>query len=111
MCINLGIKKAPCTILSLGSRMEFSFEEEMLRMTPCQVHTFDCTVHGKSVDPQRHTFHRVCLGSKPERQNNTWIYKPYSQIIEDLGTEEVSLLKMDIERAEFEVRCRRIVVM
>ena len=109
MCINLGIKKAPCTILSLGSRMEFSFEEEMLRMTPCQVHTFDCTVMGKSVDPQRHTFHRVCLGSKPEGQNNTWIYKSYSQIVEDLDTEEVSLLKMDIESAEFEVRCRSMV--
>lgn len=54
---------APCIIYSLGSRMEFEFEEAMLRSTPCEVHTFDCTVAGRQLDPQRHFFHQVCIGA------------------------------------------------
>ena len=51
-----------CVVYSLGSRLDYSFEEDILKRTPCQVVTFDCTVDGASVHP-RHTFVKKCLGT------------------------------------------------
>jgi hypothetical protein len=52
----------PCTIYSLGSEMKFDFEEVALNQTSCHVHTFDCTVPGKVLDPVRHNYHKLCIG-------------------------------------------------
>jgi hypothetical protein len=105
MCVANNLR-APCEIFSLGSRMDFSFEEEMLKATPCHIHTFDCTVPGKSLDPKRHTFHKVCLGSMihfaPGKLEGNLVYKSYAEIVSELGTRRVSILKMDIEWAEYQ---------
>jgi hypothetical protein len=62
LCAKLALLHAPCDIFSLGSHMDFSFEEEMLKSTPCHIHTFDCTVEGRVLDPARHTYHKVSGG-------------------------------------------------
>ena len=46
----------PCVVYSLGSNGDYSFENDVLRATKCDVHTFDCTYPGGSVDGgARHT--------------------------------------------------------
>jgi hypothetical protein len=39
---DLGRLRPPCVIYSLGSQGDYSFERDMLRLTQCEVHTFDC---------------------------------------------------------------------
>jgi hypothetical protein len=106
--------KPPCIIYSLGSRMDFSFEEDMLRTTQCQVHTFDCTVVGKVLDPQRHVFHKLCIGSagppgkRMQRKlaqlgNVQGTFESYGSVTKRLGHNRVALLKMDIEGYEYQV--------
>jgi hypothetical protein len=63
---DLGVLQAPCLIISLGSRNEYSFEQDVLNRTQCEVHSYDCTVDGMSVMPGRHFFHKKCLGSNPD---------------------------------------------
>ena len=41
----------------------------MVKATPCEVHTFDCTVGPDRVPARLHsriTFHRVCLGPQDD---------------------------------------------
>ena len=57
MCSASGLEP-PCIIYSLGSRNEYDFEQDMLERTSCHVHSFDCTVEGRSINPSRHTFHK-----------------------------------------------------
>ncbi|PNH00603.1 hypothetical protein TSOC_013566, partial [Tetrabaena socialis] len=52
----------------------YEFEAVALNYTPCAVRTFDCTVRsGGTLDPARHAFHPLCVGSaataaeQPER--------------------------------------------
>ena len=59
----LSKERAPCTVLSIGSRNEWEFEEEVVRRTPCRVATFDCTIHPSTRPPAairpRVTFHHA----------------------------------------------------
>jgi hypothetical protein len=41
-----------------------------------QVHTFDCTVTGKVLDHERHTFHRLCIGD-PTLQGPLGAYQSF----------------------------------
>ncbi|KAK9823889.1 hypothetical protein WJX72_006201 [[Myrmecia] bisecta] len=52
---NVADMKAPCLVFSLGSFNDYAFEEAILQHTPCEVHTYDCTVDGNSSPrtPQR----------------------------------------------------------
>ena len=50
-----------CVVYSLGSHLDYSFEEDILRRTACHVVTFDCTVDGSSIH-SRHTFVKKCFG-------------------------------------------------
>lgn len=93
--------KKGCVIYSLGSRNEYDFEEAMLENTPCLIHTFDCTVDGRSVS-KRHTFHKFCIG-KSERAQVDPMFITYEQAIEEYSHSQVDLLKMDIEGGEFDV--------
>ena len=58
-----------CTVFSLGSAGDYSFEEAILNSTMCTVHTFDCSIQGASILPGRHIFHKVCLGSHPDHDS------------------------------------------
>ena len=39
LCVSL--LKPPCTIFSLGSNGDYSFEEAMLKATKCNIYTYD----------------------------------------------------------------------
>ena len=88
-----------CVIYSLGSANDFSFEETMLRATPCAIHTFDCTVDGatKPAD-SRIVFHRQCLGD-----GGAPGFFSLPQLAAQNGHTRIDLLKMDIEGGEYGV--------
>jgi hypothetical protein len=88
--------KTGCVVYSLGSANNYKFEEAILKETPCHVHTFDCTVDGRSINPSRHTFHKWCIGTKNG-------YRTWCNITESLGHTHVDILKMDIEGFEYSV--------
>lgn len=62
----------------------------MLKSTSCNIHTFDCTFEGKSIHPERHTYHQWCFGNGAGR------YRTWSNITQTLGHDYIDLLKMDI---------------
>lgn len=93
--------KPGCIIFSLGSRNTYGFEEAMLENTPCVVHTFDCTVDGRSLS-SRHFFHKLCIGS-PEKVLGNPKYITYDDAVQNQSSGIISLLKMDIEGHEFDV--------
>ena len=75
-----------CCLFDTG---DFQFEKAMLSNTQCQVHTFDCTYDGNSID-SRHHYHKWCLG------NGTGDYRTWANITNTLGHANIDLLKMDI---------------
>ncbi|GLC64876.1 hypothetical protein PLESTF_000216800 [Pleodorina starrii] len=91
--------RGPCTVLSLGSNMDFRFEEAILAETPCKVVTLDCTVAGKVLS-DRHSFKKLCVGSTLAAQRNP-VFVTYSQLISSLGVGAVDVLKIDVESFEF----------
>lgn len=46
---DVGRLAPPCVVYSLGSQGDYSFEREMLALTQCEVHTFDCERHATRV--------------------------------------------------------------
>lgn len=91
----------PCIVYSVGSANRYGFEEQILKRTTCEVHTFDCTVSGKSIHPN-HKYHPFCLGSAVQAQNFKH-FKTLQQLMDMLGHANLSFLKMDIEGYEFDV--------
>jgi FkbM family methyltransferase len=92
-----------CIIYSLGSNGNFIFEEAVSESTPCEIHTFDCTVSEDklpSVLPSRVTYHSICLGSDDDVTSK---YRSLGSIMKEFGHKRVDLLKMDIEGFEFQV--------
>ncbi|GIL67838.1 hypothetical protein Vafri_21106, partial [Volvox africanus] len=78
MCVPFPRTARPgCAVLSFGSNDQFEFERAALDMTPCTIHTFDCTTgmlgnatHFDSIDPTRHVFHPYCVGSREMADKN-----------------------------------------
>ncbi|KAI8477200.1 MAG: methyltransferase domain-containing protein [Monoraphidium minutum] len=84
----------PCVIYSLGSRGDYTFEIDMLKLTQCEIHTFDCTYDGASIHP-RHHYHKTCLGFPTQP-----LFEDYASITQRLGHTVVDFLKIDIEGHE-----------
>lgn len=92
-------------VLSIGSHMDFKFEESIKAEVPAAViYTFDCTVteaqaRSKAV-PKYVTFHRVCIDevSSADKSRLT-----YDDILTLIGESKVDLLKIDAEGAEFKL--------
>ena len=84
-----------CTILSLGSDGNFGFEESLLTVTSCGVHTYDCT-YTKPLPPldARIRFHQVCIGDAPDGTPEGVRYAPLPVLVAELGVPRVDLLKM-----------------
>ena len=101
--------RAPCTVISIGSKGQWGFEEEVMRLTPCRVETFDCTVSTDVRPPpllrERVTLHRICIGARTYSDNSSRIFMDYHSIMRYLGitTEAPAYMKMDIEGFEFGV--------
>jgi hypothetical protein len=88
---------SPCTIFSLGSKGDYSFEEAMLEATNCEVHTFDCTYPGASLG-ERHHYHRQCIGKSSDSK-----FVTLDKAVAMVGATTLDLLKMDIEGYEYDV--------
>lgn len=85
-----------CVIYSLGSNLQYDFEEAMLAATPCEIHTYDCTADGKSLG-DRHFYHKTCIGNA----NSNYI--TLDKAMADNGNPSIDLLKVDIEGWEWEL--------
>ena len=102
LCPSLLTRSRNCVVYSLGSKLDYSFEQDILQRTNCQVVTFDCNVEGTSVHP-RHTFLKKCLGNTAAMEANPdeWITLPAAMA--QFGHNSITLLKIDIEGYEFDV--------
>ena len=113
---------AGCTVVSIGSNGDWSFERGVHTRTACKVHTFDCTVNDDVAVPAdlrpRVTLHRVCIGERnfttrrvypawrhlPERRaTEVFVDWPTVLALAELGMHPPSYLKMDIEGFEYGV--------
>ncbi|CAB9523094.1 Pfam:DUF672 [Seminavis robusta] len=107
-----------CIVYSIGSNNNWIFEEEIYNMTPCHIHTFDCTGPKQRFQPpaiirNRHTFHHMCLSSHSEPTPTKIVPtgRIRSTIMGPMETLEgmqrmlnhtrLDLLKMDVEGYEF----------
>lgn len=91
-----------CSIFSLGSNGDFSFEELMVNVTRCHVYSFDCTV-GAPADigsSGRIHFQQVCIDGVNSLDGRM---KTLSTVATELGLRSIQLLKMDIEGFEHKV--------
>ena len=86
-----------CVIYSLGSNADFSFEDDMLRSTPCRIETFDCTVEASRLpavfDP-RVTFHAVCLADRTYVDSNGRSFATLPALAAQMGHTRIDLLKV-----------------
>lgn len=107
-----------CVVYSIGGNNQWAFEMDVLRKTPCSVHTFDCTGKRSRFQPPEHDrlhFHHVCLGTEYEPPNPeckehvgggyfpgkcgpTWTLLEMQR---NLGHQHIDLYKMDIEGWEW----------
>jgi hypothetical protein len=101
-----------CVVYSVGGNNQWEFELDILKETPCEVHTFDCTGNitrfHKPTNP-RLKFHHICLGAEhvPYNQDQECdggicgdILTLY-QIQIMLGHKRIDLFKIDIEGYEW----------
>ena len=108
-----GISKLPndCIIYSIGGNNMWMFEEDALKKTPCEIHTFDCTGNiTRFVKPNndRLHFHHICLGTEHEaapeictvagKCGETWTLM---EIQKHFNHKRIDLYKMDIEGFEW----------
>ena len=109
------LKQKGCIVYSIGSNNFFEFEQDTLKNTPCEVHTFDCTGRKDRFrnipDHERMHFHHVCLGDKFEigparckggenKCGDTWTLL---EIQRNLKHTQIDLFKMDIEGFEWDL--------
>lgn len=98
-----------CTIISLGSKNMWDFEEDIYdKMPNCKIHTFDCTVSPGSAPPRkisgRTKLHRICIGSKDMTTRDGLVFKSWGSIMTLINATAAPLyLKMDIEGYEYQV--------
>ena len=103
-------KPGNCTIVSLGSKNRWGFEEAIFKEIPrCTIHTFDCTVKTSVRPPasiaSRTTLHRICIGAADETTADGLPFLSWGSVMRLIGATEPPLyLKMDIEGYEYEVR-------
>ncbi|KAI9029203.1 methyltransferase domain-containing protein [Hyaloraphidium curvatum] len=91
---------AGCTVLSLGSRNDFTFETGMLDATGCDVVTMDCSHDAQSLGP-RHQFHRVCVGTPAGATKlDASLFLPYDEAVAKYVRSKIAVLKIDIEGFE-----------
>jgi hypothetical protein len=104
-------KEKTCVVCSIGGNNQWNFETDMLKKTPCKIHTFDCTgpkSRFQKPDNERLHFHHVCLGTENEdtkangaeraKCGATWTLLEMQQ---RLGHTRIDLLKVDIEGFEW----------
>jgi hypothetical protein len=102
ICADMLLAAPGCTVYSLGSNNDYTFERSILDSTSCQVITFDCTVDGSRIDT-RHTFVKKCIGSQKRADADPDKWTTLESAVLALGHKAIDLLKIDIEGAEYDV--------
>lgn len=102
-----------CLVYSLGSANSFGFEAEIVSRYGCEVHTFDCTLAAPPTNLPRHVhFHNFCIGALTQprsmvssrgRHPGSFATLNDARLRLGHGNRVIDLLKMDIERYEFDV--------
>jgi len=111
-----------CVVYSIGGNNNWDFEQKMYDMTPCEIHTFDCTGPITRFQPparikDRHHFHHVCLATAdippvehPERIRHVapdfsvvGAMETLETMQQRLGHDRLDLLKLDIEGFEWPI--------
>lgn len=95
-----------CVIFSLGSNNHFEFEIDVLKLTDCKVHTFDCTVDMnilKIPETEKNTmfYHNWCIAAQDAMMDNRQFYS-INTIMQKLSLKNIDYLKMDIEGYEWD---------
>lgn len=101
--VDEGTMQAPCVVYSIGGNNQWEFELDVLKRTPCEVHTFDCTgsrKRFKKPDNPRLHFHYVCLGTKNPK-SGTGEFWTLDKMTKTLGRDQIDLFKIDIEGYEW----------
>jgi len=100
-----GSMESPCVVYSIGGNNFWDFEIDILKKTPCTVHTFDCTgLKSRFIVPEndRLHFHYICLGDKnepaTENQGEFWTL---DKMQKTFNHTQIDLLKLDIEGYEW----------
>lgn len=108
--------RAPCTVYSLGSDLDFSFEALISEMTPCDIVTADCTVEAAAAEkllPPRTRFFPFCLGSVdghgmlapwrdlPARESTQFVTLP--TLLRKAGHVSIDLLKVCKSAPKYEL--------
>jgi hypothetical protein len=116
--ITCGVKEgemeAPCVVYSIGGNNEWAFELDVLKKTPCEVHTFDCTgpiTRFSKPENDRLHFHHVCLGRKnlpapkdPIGSGRNAVHGEFwtlEKMQKTLKHSQIDLFKVDIEGFEW----------
>lgn len=104
-----------CIIYSIGCNNQWKFEEALLELTTCHIHTFDCTGPRSRFEVPQHErlhFHHKCLASEPSpgpaepcdektpQNNMCGPLETLQQLQSSLGHGRLDLLKMDMEGFE-----------
>lgn len=90
----------PCVIYSVGSYGDFKFEDAMVAATQCEIFSFDCFVPPERVPTFLHPrihFEPVCVGADSADGR----FQSLSTLTRQRGHASLSLLKFDVEGAEF----------
>jgi hypothetical protein len=107
--------KEGCVVYSIGGNNFWQFENGILKNTPCEVHTFDCTgdiSRFHKPDNERLTFHHICLGTESAPAPSECVtagnqicgkFMTIHEIQRMLGHSRIDLLKMDIEGYEWPI--------
>lgn len=79
-----------CTVYSLGSNGEFSFEEDLVKRTPCNVEIFDCFTDVKQLPDtikDRARYHKICLGNPALNKDPSKKFMTLKQIMDMVSNE------------------------
>jgi hypothetical protein len=90
----------PCVVYSFGVNTDSSFEHEIHERTTCEIFAFDFSVNRiaqQSLNDKRVHFTKIGLSGSP-----SFNMKTLKKLMKERGHDFIDLLKVDIERSEFD---------
>ncbi|CAE7807179.1 mettl24 [Symbiodinium microadriaticum] len=100
-----------CVVYSFGSHGESQFEQDMSRISSCEIHTFDpgivntsATWHRTAIGPIDSEQGEIHLDARPIKANIIRVpMKRLSTIMKELNHDVADVMKIDTEGAEFTI--------
>jgi hypothetical protein len=105
LCFSEELVQPDCVVFSVGSNNQWEFEVMMYDNTPCEIHTFDCTVTNPQPPERikdRVTFHKLCMGRKSFISHGLK-YTDLEGLVQAAGGKRATFFKMDVEGFEWEI--------